>query len=59
MQLENVLIIFNEHWIRARFEKDIATVERLMADDYVYVAPNGRVLDRSAYSPSSDRLVII
>ncbi|HMF15173.1 MAG TPA: nuclear transport factor 2 family protein [Gemmataceae bacterium] len=38
----------NERWLRAWFEKDAATVERLMAEDYVYVAPNGLVLDRQA-----------
>jgi uncharacterized protein (TIGR02246 family) len=38
----------NERWIRAWFEKDAATVERLMADDYVYVGPGGLVLDRRA-----------
>ena len=38
----------NEQWIRAWFEKDDATVERLMAEDYLYVAPNGLVLDRRA-----------
>jgi hypothetical protein len=38
----------NETWTRAWFDKDVATVERLMADDYVYVAPNGQTLDRAA-----------
>ena len=38
----------NERWNRAWLEKDDATVERLMAADYVYVAPNGQELDRSA-----------
>jgi uncharacterized protein (TIGR02246 family) len=38
----------NETWNRAWFDKDAATVDRLMADDYVYVAPNGRVMDRHA-----------
>ncbi len=38
----------SERWYRAWLEKDAATVERLMADDYVYVAPNGSVLDRRA-----------
>jgi hypothetical protein len=38
----------NATWIRAWFEKDDATVDRLMADDYVYVAPNGQTLDRAA-----------
>jgi ketosteroid isomerase-like protein len=36
----------NERWIRAWFEKDAATVERLMAEDYLYIAPNGLLLDR-------------
>src|SRR5260370_16724359 len=36
----------NEIWNRAWLEKDAATVERLMAEDYLYVGPNGPVLDR-------------
>ena len=38
----------NELWFGAWLEKDDATVEHLMADDYVYVAPNGRIIDRQA-----------
>jgi uncharacterized protein (TIGR02246 family) len=38
----------NERWNRAWFEKDAATVDRLMADDYLYVGPNGVTLDRQA-----------
>jgi ketosteroid isomerase-like protein len=38
----------NERWLRAWLEKDAAAVERLMADDYVYVAPTGQTLDRAA-----------
>jgi uncharacterized protein (TIGR02246 family) len=38
----------NEIWNRAWLEKDAATVERLMAEDYLYVGPNGPVLDRPA-----------
>lgn len=38
----------NERWFQAWLEKDAATVERLMAEDYVYIAPSGRVLDRHA-----------
>lgn len=37
-----------EQWYRAWFEKDAATVERLMAADYVYIGPAGLVLDRQA-----------
>jgi hypothetical protein len=35
----------NETWSRAWLEKDAATVERLMAEDYLYVGPKGPVLD--------------
>ncbi len=33
-------------WNAAWLENDSSTVDRLMASDYVYVAPNGQVLDR-------------
>jgi hypothetical protein len=39
---------FDRRWNRAWLEKDAATVERMMAKDYVYVAPNGQVYDREA-----------
>jgi hypothetical protein len=38
----------NQIWNRAWLEKDAALVEKLMADEYVYIAPNGRLLDRQA-----------
>jgi uncharacterized protein (TIGR02246 family) len=38
----------SERWNLAWLEKDAATVEQLMAEDYHYVAPNGLVLDRQA-----------
>ena len=38
----------SERWFQAWLEKDAATVERLMADDYIYVGPNGLTLDRQA-----------
>jgi uncharacterized protein (TIGR02246 family) len=38
----------SERWFQAWLEKDAATVERLTAEDYLYVAPNGLVLDRQA-----------
>jgi hypothetical protein len=38
----------NETWFQAWLHKDSATVERLMADDYVYIAPSGQTLDREA-----------
>jgi uncharacterized protein (TIGR02246 family) len=38
----------NERWFQAWREKDATTVERLMAGDYVYIAPSGVVLDRQA-----------
>jgi uncharacterized protein (TIGR02246 family) len=36
----------SDRWYQAWLDKDPATVERLMADDYLYVGPNGFVLDR-------------
>jgi uncharacterized protein (TIGR02246 family) len=38
----------SERWFQAWLEKDAATVEQLMAEDYLYIAPNGLVLDRQA-----------
>jgi ketosteroid isomerase-like protein len=39
---------FDQRWNRAWLEKDAAAVERMMAEDYVYVAPTGQVFDREA-----------
>ena len=36
----------NHKWNQAWLDKDAATVDRMMADDYVYIAPNGQVWDR-------------
>jgi hypothetical protein len=36
----------SDAWFAAWLEKDAATIERLAADDYVYIAPNGAALDR-------------
>lgn len=38
----------NEIWNRAWLEKNVTLVENLIADDYVYIAPNGKLLDRTA-----------
>jgi hypothetical protein len=38
----------SERWFRAWLQKDAATVERLAAEDYIYVAPDGSTLDRLA-----------
>ena len=38
----------NEIWNRAWLEKDAALVKKLMANDYLYIAPNGKLLDREA-----------
>jgi uncharacterized protein (TIGR02246 family) len=38
----------SERWFQAWLEKDAATVERLMAEDYIYIAPTGLTLDRQA-----------
>ena len=46
--MSSELYDLNERWNRAWFEKDAATVEHLMTEDYVYIAPNGLVLDHQA-----------
>lgn len=38
----------SESWFQAWQRKDAATVERLAAADYIYVAPNGSTIDRQA-----------
>ena len=36
----------SETWNQAWLVKDAAVVEKMMADDYVYIGPNGQLLDR-------------
>jgi uncharacterized protein (TIGR02246 family) len=36
----------HEQWIKAWLEKDAETIDRMMTPEYVYIAPNGKVLDR-------------
>jgi len=43
-QIEHLSKTWNTAWL----ENDSATVDRLMAPEYVYVAPNGQILDRRA-----------
>lgn len=38
----------SERWFQAWLVKDATTVDRLMAEDYVYVGPSGLILDRQA-----------
>jgi uncharacterized protein (TIGR02246 family) len=38
----------NQMWERAWLDKDVALVEKLMADEYVFITPNGQMLDRQA-----------
>jgi hypothetical protein len=38
----------NKIWGQAWLENNVALVEKLMADDYLYIAPNGKLLDRKA-----------
>lgn len=46
--MTSVLRDLSERWFRAWLDKDAATVERLAAEDYLYVAPDGSTLDRRA-----------
>src|SRR5262245_24406791 len=36
----------SQRWFQAWLDKDAGPVERLMAEDYIYVAPNGAIFDR-------------
>jgi uncharacterized protein (TIGR02246 family) len=38
----------SDRWFQAWLQKDAAVIERLAADDYIYVAPTGATLDRQA-----------
>lgn len=46
--MSSELYDLSERWFQAWLEKDAVTVERLVAEDYLYVAPSGLVLDRQA-----------
>jgi uncharacterized protein (TIGR02246 family) len=47
-QMLSELRELGERWFRAWLDKDAATVERLMADDYIYIGPNGLTMERQA-----------
>lgn len=38
----------NDRWNNAWLTKDVAAVEKLAANDYVYIGPQGQKLDRTA-----------
>ena len=46
--MSSELHALSERWFAAWLQKDAATVQRLMAEDYRYVGPRGPVLDRQA-----------
>jgi hypothetical protein len=46
--MSSELLELSGQWFQAWLDKDAATVERLAADDYVYVGPTGFTLDRQA-----------
>jgi uncharacterized protein (TIGR02246 family) len=48
MHMSSELQATSERWFQAWLDKDAATVERLAAEDYVYIAPSGVMLDRQA-----------
>ena len=50
-ELEQLRAAWNAAWL----EKDAITVDKLMTNEYVYVAPNGQVLERSRLLETSDR----
>jgi uncharacterized protein (TIGR02246 family) len=46
--MSSELAAVSEQWFQAWLDKNAAAVERLAADDYVYIAPNGMTFDRHA-----------
>ena len=38
----------NEMWEQAWLDKDAALVDKLMTAEYLYIAPNGQIMDRQA-----------
>jgi uncharacterized protein (TIGR02246 family) len=38
----------SEQWFQAWLDKDASVIERLAADDYLYVGPGGITMDRAA-----------
>ena len=42
--LETLIVAWHEAW----FKKDAPAIAQMTAEDYVYVGPNGAVLDRAA-----------
>lgn len=46
--MHDALSTLTDAWFDAWRTKDASFLERVMATDYVYVAPNGVVMDRSA-----------
>jgi ketosteroid isomerase-like protein len=47
MSVSSELERTSQAWTRAWLEQDAASVDRMMAPGYVYVAPTGQVLDRA------------
>jgi hypothetical protein len=45
--VQQEIVQLSKAWNAAWLENDAATVDRLMAPEYVYIAPNGQILDRA------------
>ena len=39
----------SERWFQAWLDKDATVVERVAADDYIYIAPSGLTMDRETW----------
>jgi hypothetical protein len=46
--MSSELHALSERWFQAWLQKDAATIERLVAADYVFIGPSGLILDRQA-----------
>ena len=43
------VLALEDAWAAAGPKKDIATLSKLLADDFTWVSPEGRLLDKTAY----------
>jgi ketosteroid isomerase-like protein len=48
----------NQTWNRAWLENDAARVEKMMAEEYVFITTNGQLWDRQRFSRQFGRQVI-
>ncbi len=45
---EEHVVQLERAWFDAYLKRDVATLDRILADDYTFIAPNGQVVTKSA-----------